>query len=148
MSNQFVHVAIAILYRQDQFLLQLRDNIPGIGYPGHWALFGGHLEPGETPDIAIRRELLEEIGYTPPVLSEFCCYSDPKVVRHVYHAPLTVGINQLVLQEGWDMGFLSSEQICQGIFYSAVAGHVCPLAPPAQQILLNFLASSSKGKSS
>jgi hypothetical protein len=41
-------VAIAILYRQDQFLLQLRDNIPNIAYPGHWGFFGGHLDPGTT----------------------------------------------------------------------------------------------------
>jgi len=47
--TQPIQVAIAILHRQGQFLLQLRDNIPGIVYPGHWGLFGGHLELGETP---------------------------------------------------------------------------------------------------
>lgn len=140
MSNQpFVHVAIAILYRQDQFLLQLRDNIPGIKYPGHWGLFGGHLEPGETPDIAVERELLEEIGYTPSVLS-FGCYFDSGVVRHVYHAPLTVEVNTLVLKEGWDMDLLTPTQIRQGSSYSAKAGQVLPLAPPTRQILLDFIS--------
>lgn len=139
MSIQPIHVAIAILHRQGQFLLQLRDNIPGIIYPGHWGLFGGHLEPGETPSVAIKRELLEEIGYTPPVLSEFGCYSDSQVVRHVYHAPLAVEVNQLVLNEGWDMGLLSPEQIRQGSSYSARALQVRPLAPPSQRSLLDFL---------
>lgn len=133
-------VAIAILYRQDQFLLQLRDNISGIVYPGHWGLFGGHIEPGETPAVAVERELLEEIGYVPPMLSEFSCYSDSRVVRHVYHAPLAVQLNQLVLNEGWDIGLLTPEQIRQGRAYSAKAAQIMPLVPPTQQILLDFIA--------
>lgn len=139
MSVERVHVAIAILYQQDHFLMQLRDNIPGIFYPGHWGLFGGHVEPGETPDVAIERELLEEIGYVPPALSKFGCYSDSRVVRHVYHAPLTVELNQLVLNEGWDMGLLTPEQIRQGSSYSAKANQVRPMVLPAQQILLDFV---------
>lgn len=139
MTNQPIYVAIAILYSSDQFLLQLRDNIASIKYPGHWGLFGGHLEPGETPAVAMERELLEEIGYAPPKLSEFGCYSDSKVVRYVYHAPLTVEVNQLVLNEGWDMDLLTPEQIRQGSLYSTRANQVCPLVLPAQQILLDFI---------
>ena len=104
MNTKPAEVAIAILYRQDQFLMQLRDNIPTIIYPGYWAFFGGHLDPGETPEEAVKRELLEEIGYTPPFISPFRCYCDSEVIRHVFHAPLTVELNQLVLTEGWDMG--------------------------------------------
>lgn len=142
MSKQYIHVAIAILYQQNKFLLQLRDDIPGIIYPGHWGLFGGHIEPGETPDIAVKRELLEEIGYSPPILSKFDCYPAPKVVRHVYHAPLTVELNALVLSEGWDMDLLTPEQIKQGKCYSQKADQVRPLTPPTQRILLDFINSS------
>ena len=64
MGKPPISVAIAILHRHNQFLLQLRDPIPtNIVYPGHWGFFGGHIEPGETPDVALRRELIEEIGY-------------------------------------------------------------------------------------
>lgn len=100
MNDQPVHVAIAILYREDKFLMQLRDNIAGIRYPGYWALFGGHLELGETPDVAVKREVIEEIGYTLPSFVEFGCYQDDAVVRHVFHAPLLVELNQLILNEG------------------------------------------------
>lgn len=137
MGNQ-VHVAIAILYQNNQFLLQLRDNIPNIVYPGHWGLFGGHLEPGESPDIALQRELLEEIGYTPPNLLEFGSYPDAKAVRHVYHAPLTVELNKLVLQEGWDMDFFTIEEIERGSRYSEKAKGTYPLVPMVQRILLDF----------
>lgn len=139
MSKQYIHVAIAILYQQNKFLLQLRDDIPGIIYPGHWGLFGGHIEPGETPDVAVKRELLEEISYSPPILSKFDCYSDSKVVRHVYHAPLTVELNALFLAEGWDMDLLTPEQIKQGEHYSQKADQVQPLTPPTQRILLDFI---------
>lgn len=121
--------------------MQLRDNIPGIIYPGHWGFFGGHIDPGETPEEALLGELLEEISYTPPWVLEFGCYSDSKVLRHVFHAPLTVELKQLVLGEGWDMGLLTSEQIRSGSCYSQKAGQVRPIGSPHQRILLEFIDS-------
>ena len=135
-----VHVAIAILYQQDKFLMQLRDNIPTILYPGHWAFFGGHLEAGETPEEAVQREILEEIGYTlPPTFSFFRTYPDEIAIRHVFFAPLEVELNQLVLTEGWDMGLLAVEDIHKGECYSAAAKAVRPLGPRHQRILLDFM---------
>jgi 8-oxo-dGTP diphosphatase len=34
-------------------------------YPGVWDVLGGHLEPGETTEQALVRELREEAGVTP-----------------------------------------------------------------------------------
>lgn len=141
MNNKLVQVAIAILYRDRQFLMQLRDDIPNIIYPGYWAFFGGHLEPGETPEEGLKRELLEEIGYDSPAMSKFGIYSDSGVERHVFHGPLTVELNQLVLGEGWDMGFFTPEDIRRGDRYSERAGQVRPLGPPHQRILLDFINS-------
>ncbi|BAT55048.1 mutator protein MutT [Nostoc sp. NIES-3756] len=139
MSKEQVHVAIAILYQNNQYLMQLRDNIPTIAYPAHWALFGGHIEPGETPEIAVQREILEEIGYILPQVAKFGCYPDQTVVRHVFHAPLLVEFDQLVLNEGWDMGLLTPDDIRRGKFYSANADDEKPLGAVAQQILLEFM---------
>ena len=61
------------------------------------------------------------------------------MVRHVFHAPLTVELNQLVLNEGWDIGLLTAEDIRQGSCYSAVSGDVRPLGLVHQQILLDFM---------
>ncbi|WP_414552180.1 NUDIX hydrolase [Anabaena sp. CCY 0017] len=140
MNDQPVQVAIAILYQEDKFLMQLRDNIPGILYPGYWGLFGGHLELGETPDIALRREVIEEIGYTLPSFVEFACYADDAVVRHVFHAPLLVELKQLVLNEGWDMGLLTPEDIRQGQCYSPIADEIRPLGTIHQRIMLDFIS--------
>ena len=137
--DQRHRVAIAILHQNGKFLLQLRDDIPGIFYPGHWGLFGGHLEPGESPDAAIQRELLEEIGYAPTVLSQFALYEDTHVVRHVYQGELGVDLNQLVLNEGWDMALATVEEISRGDRYSLQAKQSKPLGKPHQRILLDFI---------
>ncbi|MBD2185883.1 NUDIX hydrolase [Planktothrix sp. FACHB-1355] len=139
MSKELAQVAIAILYRDNQFLMQLRDNIPNIVYPGHWAFFGGHIEPEEDPEDAVKRELLEEIGYAPSTVSFFAHYRDSKVLRHVFYAPLTVELEDLVLGEGWDMGLMTPEEIRQGERYSEKAGEVRPLGSPHQRILLDFI---------
>lgn len=137
-----VEVAIAILYQDNQFLMQLRDNNPNIVYPGYWAFFGGHIEPEESPEDAMWRELEEEIGYTPPTLVEFRRYiEDPQVVRHVFHAPLNVAAETLQLNEGWDLGLFTIEDIQRGDRYSDRAGQVRPLGEPHQKILLDFLDS-------
>ncbi|MEH2117462.1 NUDIX hydrolase [Nostoc sp.] len=144
MNNQPIHVAIAILYQKNKFLMQLRDNIPGILYPGYWGLFGGHIEPDETPNIAVKREILEEIGYNLPSFVEFGCYFNERVVRHVFHAPLLVELNQLVLNEGWDMGLLTLEDINQGNCYSQNAGEVRPLGNVHQRIILDFIETNQQ----
>lgn len=132
-------VAIAILYQSDRFLLQLRDDIPTIAWPGHWAFFGGHLEPGEDPDTAVYRELEEEIGYTAPHLTLFERVEDETVVRHVYHGPLVVPVEQLVLTEGLDLALWSVDDIRRGKRFSTRAHGERPLGPPHRQILLSFL---------
>ncbi|MBD2301271.1 MULTISPECIES: NUDIX hydrolase [Nostocales] len=146
MTNQLPEVAIAILYQDNKYLMQLRDNIPTIAAAGCWAFFGGHIEPGETPAVAVQREILEEIGYNLPTFAEFGCYPDEKVIRHVFQAPLLVDINQLVLNEGWDMGLLTAEDIRRGNCYSAVAEEVRPLGTMHQKIMLDFISKRESGE--
>jgi 8-oxo-dGTP diphosphatase len=140
MSDKFpVEVAIAILPCEGKFLMQLRDNIPTILYPGLWGLFGGHIETGETPEIAVVREIMEEISYQITDPKKFGCYSDDRVIRHIFYAPLSVGIDKLILGEGWDLGLISPAQIEAGFAYSAIAGEERPLGPVHQQIMIDFM---------
>lgn len=141
MNHQPVAVALAILYREGKFLLQLRDNFPHILYPDRWGLFGGHLEAGETPEEGLKRELIEEINYLVPQPEKFRCYNDDKAIRHLYHAPLKVPIHHLILGEGADLALATPEDIKRGNCYSPKLNDFRPLGIPHQQMLLDFLQS-------
>lgn len=134
-----IEVALAVLPKDGCFLMQLRDNIPGIVYPGYWGLFGGHLEPEETPEVSLKRELVEEIGYSPESVFEFNSYQEGEVIRHVFYAPLTVTLEQLELKEGWDFGLVTLAEIEAGCRYSAKAGMVREIGSPHRKILLDFV---------
>ncbi len=142
-----IHVAIAILTQGNKVLMQLRDDIPNIIYPGHWGFFGGHLETGETPKIALEREIMEEISYRIPTSQThlFGVYSDRlntdstrNVHRHVFQAPLTVAITELQLNEGWDMALLTRENALEGGAYSKKAAQWRPMPGIHQRILTDF----------
>ncbi|MEU9979508.1 NUDIX domain-containing protein [Streptomyces sp. NPDC051014] len=60
--TSLVGASALIVNSKDEYLLHLRDNIPGILNPGAWSLIGGHLEDLEGPDDTIARELREEAG--------------------------------------------------------------------------------------
>ncbi|HTL88705.1 MAG TPA: NUDIX hydrolase [Leptolyngbya sp.] len=135
-------VAIAILYQRDQFLLQLRDNVPNIAYPGHWGLFGGHIELNESPELAVVRELQEEICYSVTDPVKFGVYDDDRATRHVFSAPLTVGVEALTLIEGWDLGFFTRSDIQRGNRFSDRANQIQPLGTIHQRILLDFISAN------
>ena len=58
-----VDVAVGVLIdAQGRFLLTSRPV--GKVYAGHWEFPGGKVEPGETVEQALRRDLHEELGIT------------------------------------------------------------------------------------
>ena len=139
MNQEPTPIALAIMKREKQFLLQLRDDVPNISHPGQWGLFGGRVEPGETPAVAVKREILEEINYLAPSIGFFASFPTPKLVRHIFVISLTVDLDQLELREGWDLGLWTPDQIQAGARYSSQADEARPIVPPHQRILLEFL---------
>jgi len=140
-STPLIDVTLAILYQQGRFLMQLRDDLPHIAYPGVWGFFGGHIEPGEAADSGIRRELIEELAYAPPVLDLFFTQSDDKVRRCFYHGELSVPVSSLVLGEGQDLALCSEAEVRAGQKYSVRLAEIRPLGKPHQQALLDFIDS-------
>ena len=122
-------VAIAMIECDGRWLLQLRDDIEGILYPGQWALFGGHLDPGETPEVALRRELEEEINWAGSDLEPWFELRDDKRVRHFFRGPLAVPFESLTLLEGQDMVLAELDELLTGSIWSPKCQQQRSLAP-------------------
>jgi len=103
------HAAVSLLVLEDgRYVMQLRDNIPNIFYPGHWGCFGGAVDPGERPLQALKRELVEELEFKAKRASRFTLLQYDlkrlgrgKIDRVYYEVPVTrKEFRHFVLHEG------------------------------------------------
>lgn len=115
-----LQVVKALIVNPDgHYLMQLRDDIPHIAYPGHWSLFGGAVEPGESDESGMRRELEEELCFQPleikPLIRfEYTIPQHGIRVRRVvaFEALIDVSaIAGLELREGAAMGFRTVDEL-------------------------------------
>jgi 8-oxo-dGTP pyrophosphatase MutT (NUDIX family) len=112
-------VAAIIVVEDGRYLMQLRDDIPTIFYPGHWGCFGGGVSPGEDPRSALLRELQEELEWQWDIGSEFVNFDfdlnhlgQGKYYRMYYEIKVReVEILRLKLHEGAEMRLLSPETL-------------------------------------
>jgi 8-oxo-dGTP diphosphatase len=59
-DNALIRVVAAILQRDGKILIARRKA--GKSFAGKWEFPGGKIEPGESPEAALRRELKEEFS--------------------------------------------------------------------------------------
>lgn len=69
MNKQVIEVAAGVIFDRDQHLLACERPV-GKALAGKWEFPGGKLEPGETAEQALRRELYEELALEVTVLDE------------------------------------------------------------------------------
>ena len=111
----------AILTIGDAYLLQLRDRKRGIFFPDHWGCFGGGVEPGESLERALIRELNEELDLEidPGAVRYFTRFDFdlgfaglPPIWRYFYEIALPPAVlPSLRLGEGSDMRVFAAEAI-------------------------------------
>jgi 8-oxo-dGTP pyrophosphatase MutT (NUDIX family) len=112
-------VAALIQLPDERYVMQLRDDIPHIWYPGHWGCFGGAVDPDEAPEDALRRELREELEFEVPSLTYFMRFDfDIQTVgagalyRRYYVVPMSLAqFDRVVLHEGADVQAFPARQL-------------------------------------
>jgi 8-oxo-dGTP diphosphatase len=101
--------ACAIIIDTDgRFLLQQRDDIPGILHPGKITLFGGHREGHETFLECVAREIHEELSYyVPPEQFEYLASlsggdidADGGAVHAEFYIARDIPLDRLTVTEG------------------------------------------------
>jgi 8-oxo-dGTP pyrophosphatase MutT (NUDIX family) len=114
-------VALIIVGHDGHYLMQLRDDKPGIFYPGHWGVFGGAVDHGESPERTLRRELREELSLTVTSMRYFTEFSFDfafcgfgRFTRSYFEVPVERStLEDLILAEGSEMRlFSASELLC------------------------------------
>ncbi len=103
--------SIALVDDRGWILMQERDELPEID-PEHWGFPGGHIEPGEAPEHAAYRELLEETGVVPDEPLELLASAPVEHrpgrldVVHLFAARTRLTDADVVCNEGRQMTFV------------------------------------------
>lgn len=90
-----IQVAAAVIIKKGQCLITRRA--PGQNFAGMWEFPGGKLEPSETPEICLQREIYEELSIRVSVGS--------LIAESRYQYPSGV-IHLLAYQTTWESGEL------------------------------------------
>jgi 8-oxo-dGTP diphosphatase len=108
----------AIILENDkgEFLLALRDNKSWIPFPDHWDLIGGHVEVGETPEVALIREVKEELDIELKdyqFYKEFECLTGDAYenIKYIYTGKINIPIEEITLYEGQYARYFTKEEI-------------------------------------
>jgi len=99
-----------------EFLFYLRDGKPGIPFPHHWDLFGGHVEEGETPEEALIREVKEELNYDLKeykFFKEYTCLEGDTYpnIKYIYSGKINLQIEEITLLEGERVQYFKKQKI-------------------------------------
>jgi 8-oxo-dGTP diphosphatase len=133
-------IATAILVDEaGRLVFQLRDNVPTIGHPDHWGLFGGRIEIGESPRAAIVRELWEEIGLRIDErrLIEHGAFAEtPTKTVHLFSYDAGGAIDPARLTEGQGIGRFAPQRL-RDLVDDNLDGH--PLIPIVITMVRHFL---------
>ena len=112
MANAPIPAVSVALRDKDRFLLVKRGRAPSKDY---WAFPGGRVEPGETLDAAVRRELAEETGLSA---------DDYRIVRmitlsgewgsfdlHIFSAVASGNTNAVAADDAADAGWFNLSEM-------------------------------------
>ena len=107
-----IGAGIILINKQNKTLLLLRDDRIEIPYANMWDIPGGKVEIGETPELAIRREMNEELGIKDlGEINLFKIISSEKITDYIFWKRLNINTNELVLNEGQKIEYFDLDTI-------------------------------------
>jgi 8-oxo-dGTP pyrophosphatase MutT (NUDIX family) len=130
MSRGPVVVILPII--DQRILMQLRDQKESIVFPGQWGFFGGSIDADESPLVAAKRELLEELQLSPPELLPLGpdeIEDLGNLLSYAYCFKLKTNLSDVQQLEGTDMRLSTVEEIRSGRIFSERLNSWYPVVP-------------------
>ena len=106
-----INVVAAIILDEEKRILATQR---GYGkYEGWWEFPGGKIEPGEGPEVALRREIMEELGVEIVVENLLCTveYDYPKFHLSMLCYMCRISNGEIDLREHKSAQWLSKETL-------------------------------------
>lgn len=136
-------VACAILVRDGLLLLGKRSPHRR-SYPNLWDVLGGHLEPGETFEAALVREVREEVGLTPTSFRLVATIDEPCPDRY---GPAELHFFAVDAWEGDEPRLLGEEHTALHWFDPEAASRLPDLAWPGYSGIFAAIDGKAPGRS-
>jgi 8-oxo-dGTP diphosphatase len=94
-----------------EVLLFLRDDKAHIPYPNRWDTLGGMIEPGESPEECIVREIREEIEFEATAPTLFKVHEGKEGTIYIFWHRAEIDIACTPLHEGQKLKWFSRREI-------------------------------------
>lgn len=103
--------AVVLINEKKEILFYLRDNKQTIPHPNKWCLLGGHMEEGETPFEALKREIKEEINFN-ITENNFIGVMEDLVgnLVYIFKHKITKELEDMTLNEGQRLGYFKLDE--------------------------------------
>jgi 8-oxo-dGTP diphosphatase len=107
-----IGAGIILLNRNNEVLLLLRDDKVDIPFPNMWDIPGGRVEEGETPEEAIRREMMEEMSIEDlGEINLFKIITSENITDYIFWNRLDLNPAKIDLLEGQRIEYFNLERI-------------------------------------
>lgn len=125
-------VAAILLAPDGRYLMQLRDDKPGVWDPGSWGCFGGSIDEGESAEEALRRELTEELDLRPAaafryftqVAWDYGPWGHGVKLRCFFEVDMSgAELATVILREGQDMRLFTPQEVLREPLLTSYDSH-------------------------